>query len=186
MLDAVYDRWDRRVTRTRNEAIIALLYDTGLRRQECALLDVEQLDVATSTLRLPSSIQKGNAPEATLTLGKWGADSTRSLRRWLDELEDVDRDGSALFPTRRSDRITPKSVTRSVVKPAARAAGVSPYLAGAEGRGEPSDVSAHTLRHSVAWRIIHVEGGRLEDVQARLRHAERATTDRIYSHIRPR
>jgi integrase len=38
----------------------------------------------------------------------------------------------------------------------------------------------------VAWRIIHVEGGRLEDVQARLRHAERATTDRIYSHIRPR
>jgi integrase len=103
----------------------------------------------------------------------------------LDELEDVGRDGSALFPTRRSDRITGRSTSR-VVKAAAVAADLSPYLADAEGRGEPSDVSAHTLRHSVAWRIIHVEGGRLEDVQARLRHAERATTDRIYSHIRPR
>jgi hypothetical protein len=37
----------------------------------------------------------------------------------------------------------------------------------------------------VVWHGGHVEGRRLDDVQL-LRHAERATTDRIYSHIRPR
>ena len=52
--------------------------------------------------------------------------------------------------------------------------------------GEPDDVTPHTLRHSVAYRIIQVDGGRLEDVQLRLRHANRQTTDQIYSHLVPR
>jgi integrase len=38
----------------------------------------------------------------------------------------------------------------------------------------------------VAYRIIQVEGGRLEDVQLRLRHQNRQTTDQIYSHLIPR
>ncbi|MFC7046968.1 tyrosine-type recombinase/integrase [Halobacteriaceae archaeon GCM10025711] len=54
------------------------------------------------------------------------------------------------------------------------------------GTGDPEDVSLHTLRHSVAYRIIQEEGGRLEDVQLRLRHANRSTTDAVYSHLVPR
>jgi integrase len=47
----------------------------------------------------------------------------------------------------------------------------------------PSDVTPHTFRHSVAYRIIVEQGGRLEDVQRHLRHSSRETTDRIYSHL---
>ncbi|MFW6435612.1 MAG: hypothetical protein ACOCY1_04455 [Halovenus sp.] len=52
--------------------------------------------------------------------------------------------------------------------------------------GDAEDVTPHTLRHSVAYRIVQVEGGRLEDVQLRLRHATLQTTDEVYSHLIPR
>jgi len=165
----------------RNEALVALLYDTGLRRSEAAALDVDFLDLDDGTVRLPSRIQKGEPPAATLELGKWGADSSRVLRRYLNRRW---KDTEALFPSRQSDRMSPASVTRTVTR-LAKIAGVEPQVVDG-GRGEPGDVTPHTLRHSVAYRIIREEGGRLEDVQLRLRHANLTTTDRVYSHLRPR
>ena len=47
-----------------------------------------------------------------------------------------------------------------------------PYVAGA-GRSDPSDVSPHTFRHSIAFRMIRREDKRLEDVMLRLRHEGR-------------
>ena len=162
----------------RNEAIVALLYDAGLRAGEVCALDVDHLDVDAMTVYLPSRIQKGSPPPATLELG---GDTVRLLRRYLrDRWKDTD----ALFPTRSSDRLTTRSLQRLVEKLATEA-DVRPQVAGG-GVGDPGDVTPHTLRHSVAYRIIQVDGGRLEDVQLRLRHANRQTTDQIYSHLVPR
>jgi integrase len=130
---------------------------------------------------LPSEIQKGDPMPATLELGKWGVDSTRALRRYLNRRW---KETEAVFPSRSSPRLTPRSLRRRV-KRLAEIADVHPQLAEG-GTGEPEDVSPHTLRHSVAYRIIQVEGGRLEDVQLRLRHANLATTDQIYAHLVPR
>lgn len=167
-------------TQDRNLAIVALLADTGLRAEECVSLDVEDLDLESdpATVFLPSKIQKGNPAPATLELA---GETTRSLRRYL---RDRWKDTEALFPSRSSDRMTTRSLRR-LVKNLAIEADVEPYKAEG-GRGDPSDVSPHALRHSVAYRIIQVEGGRLEDVQLRLRHANRSTTDQIYSHLVPR
>lgn len=166
----------------RNEALIALLYDTGLRRSEAVGLDAAHFDPDAGTIYVPASIQKGaTARDATLDLGRWGADSTRTLRRYL---RDRETDSPALFPSRQADRMTGRSAAR-VVKSAAVAADVTPQAVGTRDAG-PADVTPHTLRHSVAYRIIQQEGGRLEDVQLRLRHASRATTDRVYSHLVPR
>lgn len=167
----------------RNEAIIAFLYDTGLRREEAAQLDVENLNLDTGDVYLPGAIQKGDdTADLRLGLGKYGADSSRILRRYLrDRWKDTD----ALFPARSSDRLTGRSITRNVVKRAAEAADIEPQTVGG-GSGDPSDVTAHTLRHSVAYRIVQERSGRLEEVQLRLRHNSRSTTDRIYSHLRPR
>jgi len=165
----------------RDEAIIAVLYDLGLRAGELCALDVDHVDLDAGTVYLPSEIQKGNPMPATLELGKWGADSSRPLRRYLNRRW---KETTALFPTRSSDRITTRSVRR-LVKKLAVAAGVEPQVAGG-GTGKPDDVTPHTLRHSVAYRIIQVDGGRLEDVQLRLRHANLQTTDQIYSHLVPR
>jgi integrase len=56
------------------------------------------------------------------------------------------------------------------------------------GTGAPDDVTPHTLRHSVAYRIVREEGERLEDVQLRLRlrHRHLQTTDQVYAHLVPR
>lgn len=165
----------------RNEAIVAVLYDLGLRVAELCALDVDHVDLDAGTVYLPSRIQKGDPMPATLELGKWGANSSRALRRYLSRRW---KETTALFPSRSSDRLSTRSVQRLVEK-LAIAADVEPQLAGG-GSGDPSDVSPHTLRHSVAYRIIQVEGGRLEDVQLRLRHQNRQTTDQIYSHLVPR
>jgi len=162
----------------RNEAIVALLYDAGLRAGELCALEVDHLDLDAGTVYLPSRIQKGSPPPATLELA---TDTVRLLQRYLrDRWKDTD----ALFPTRSSDRLTTRSLQRLVEKLATEA-DVRPQVAGG-GVGEPDDVTPHTLRHSVAYRIIQVDGGRLEDVQLRLRHANRQTTDQIYSHLVPR
>ena len=162
----------------RNEAIVALLYDAGLRAGELCALEVDHLDLDAGTVYLPSRIQKGSPPPATLELAP---DTVRLLRRYLrDRWKDTD----ALFPTRSSDRLTTRSLQRLVEKLATEA-DVRPQVAGG-GVGEPDDVTPHTLRHSVAYRIIQVDGGRLEDVQLRLRHANRQTTDQIYSPLAPR
>lgn len=78
-----------------------------------------------------------------------------------------------------------KTSVRRLVKKAAEAAGVRPYVASA-GRGDPSDVSPHTFRHSIAFRMICREDKRLEDVMLRLRHSSLQTTDQIYGHLRRR
>jgi integrase len=162
----------------RNEAIIALLYDAGLRAGELCALDIDHLDLDSRTVYLPSAIQKGSPPPATLELER---ETTRILRRYL---RDRWKDTEALFPTRSSDRLTTRSLQR-LVETLATGADIEPQRVGG-GTGEPSDVTPHTLRHSVAYRIIQVDGGRLEDVQLRLRHANRQTTDQIYSHLIPR
>ena len=72
-----------------------------------------------------------------------------------------------------------KTSVRRMVKRAAEVADVRPFVAGA-GRGEPSDVSPHTFRHSIAFQMIRREEKRLEDVMLRLRHSSSQMTDLIY------
>jgi integrase len=162
----------------RNEVLVTLLYDAGLRAGEVCGLDVDHFDLNAGTIYLPSEIQKGDPSPATLSLD---AGTVRLFRRYL---RDRWKDTPAAFPSRSSDRLSTRSLQRAIGT-LANVAGVEPYLADG-GTGDPGDVTPHTLRHSVAYRIIQVNGRRLEDVQLRLRHANRQTTDQIYSHLVPR
>jgi integrase len=78
--------------------------------------------------------------------------------------------------------MTARSV-RNVVTRAAEEAGVRPYRIEG-GRGDACEVSPHTFRHSIAFRMIRRENKRLEDVMLRLRHANLQTTDEVYGHFR--
>jgi integrase/recombinase XerC/integrase/recombinase XerD len=91
------------------------------------------------------------------------------------------KDVEAVFPSRQSERMRTESV-RVLVKNAAVDARIQPYTTG--GRGRPEDVTPHTLRHSVAYRMLNrEEGNTLYDVTKRLRHATILTTERVYSHF---
>lgn len=167
----------------RDEAIITLLYDTGLRRGELSLVDRDMLDLDEEELRIPANIQKDypneNSPSpATFRLDPANSlRTTRVLRAYL-----TDRPGdAALFPSQKGGWMTGKGIN-DVVKRAAATAEVEPYQTG--GRGFAPDVSAHTLRHSVAWRMLRAEeGNTLYDVRNRLRHSTILTTERKYDHF---
>lgn len=168
----------------RDDAIVAMLYDVGLRVGELVALEVDDLRDDRTSLYLPTSKQKGyptdsDPPPATLSLA---SDTTRTLSAYLASRW---KDTTALFPSRSSDRITPSSVRR-MLKAAAAEADVRPYLEEG-GRGDPDDVTPHALRHGVAWRMMNAEqGNTLYDVRNRLRHRSITTTERRYDHIRER
>jgi len=166
----------------RNDAILALDYDTGLRNRELVELDVDMLHLDDGYIGLPAEIQKDyptdNSP--TYTEIELSSDTIRTLQNYLNIRW---KDTTAVFPSRQSDRITTDAVRKSVVQKAAHEAGVKPMSTG-RGRGEPDDVTPHVLRHSVAYRMLAVEdGNELYDVTRRLRHATVQTTERIYAHF---
>ena len=165
----------------RNETIIAVLADTGLRNSELCALDWEDLHLegdGEPYIYLPESKQKGAPGAASIDLS---TDCARQLRRYKRNRW---KETQAVFPSREKDRISPRSV-RNVVTKVAVEAGVRPQLREG-GQGEPEEVHPHTFRHSIAYRLIRREGKRLEDVQLRLRHSKLQTTDEIYGHLRRR
>ena len=165
----------------RNEAIIALMYDTGLRVGELVALDVDHLRDGNTAVYLPTEIQKdyptdSSPPPATLELA---SDVSRLLSSYLTNRW---KDSDALFPSRSSNRITTQGV-RDLVSKVAVEAGVQPYLLDGS-RGDSDDVTPHALRHSVAYRMMNDErGNTLYDVRNRLRHRSITTTEQVYDHI---
>ena len=165
----------------RNDALIATLYDSGLRVSEAIALDVEDhVDLDDGVIALPAQLQKDYPTDRSPSYTEIGlADETvRTLRMYLGGRW---KESPALWPSRQAERMSTESV-RNVVRAAAVAAGVRPLTLA--GRGEPVDVTPHTLRHSVAYRMLNVEeGNTFYDVRNRLRHASIQTTERVYDHI---
>jgi integrase/recombinase XerD len=165
----------------RDEAIIALMYDTGLRVGELVALDVGHLRDDRTTVYLPGDLQKDYPTDESPGNARLGLadDTTRILSAYLSSRW---KDTQALFPSRSSDRISTEGV-RNMLKRVAEEAGVEPFLADG-GRGSPEQVTPHALRHGVAFRMMNVEDGNsLYDVRTRLRHQSLATTERVYDHI---
>lgn len=174
--------------RDRNEAIVAMLYDTGLRVGELVQVSIDylHLDDDPAYLTIPAGIQKDypterspSYEEMNLAVDESTYDTVSRLRSYLNNRW---RDSEALFPSRQADRMTTESVRR-VVRSLAHEAGVSPQSIEG-GTGAPDDVTPHTLRHSVAYRMLHEEDGyTLYDVRNRLRHATIKTTEERYDHF---
>ena len=142
------------------------------------------LDLTDETLRIPAGIQKDyptdRMPDPVMCELDRSGDlrTVRTLRGYLSSRSDS---SPALFSSRTADRMPGKGIN-DVVKRLADRAEVRPYLQ--DGRGEPDDVSAHTLRHSVAYRMLRIEDGNtLYAVRNRLRHASIQTTERNYDHF---
>jgi integrase/recombinase XerC/integrase/recombinase XerD len=165
----------------RNEATIALTYDTGLRVGELVGVNVEMLREGNSELYIPGHIQKDYPNDSSprpVTM-ELSADVARLISSYLNNRW---KDSPALFPGRSSDRISTQGVRNMLHKVAERAE-ISPYRLDGS-RGDAGDVTPHALRHSVAYRMMNSEeGNSLYDVRNRLRHRSIQTTERIYDHL---
>lgn len=146
--------WRRR----RDDAVLEVLYGSGLRVGELVGLDVGSLDLQAGAAVVWG---KGNK-ERRVPLSK---PAVHALRRWLESRGDVlaADEPAALFGNERGRRLTPRDVRRII------------------DRRSPVPTHPHALRHTFATHLLD-GGADLRVVQELLGHADVATTQR-YTHV---
>jgi integrase/recombinase XerC len=148
----------------RDDAMLELLYASGIRVGELCGLDLGDLDLPRRLVRV---LGKG-AKERSVP---FGLPAGRALSSWLEEGRPEvvgSQSGQAVFLGARGARIDQRAVRRTVH---ARLAKVE---------GAP-DLGPHALRHTAATHLL--EGGAdLRTVQELLGHASLATTQ-LYTHV---
>lgn len=148
----------------RDDALIELLYATGMRISELASLSVSEINLDVGYLIATGKGRK----QRIIPLGET---SLRKLRRYLAESRPRLRkpaSGGRLFLNRRGGGLTRQGCWKILRKQARRA-------------GIPRTVSPHMLRHSFATHLLE-NGADLRSVQALLGHADLSTTQ-IYTQV---
>jgi len=149
----------------RDRALLELLYATGMRVTEIVSLDLEDINLASATVRV--------------TRGKGGkeriipihARAVEALDAYLNKARlQLLKDASerALFLNHRGERLTRQGLWL-IIKYYVREAGIA------------GEVTPHTLRHSFATHLLNGKAD-LRHVQELLGHANISTTQ-IYTHL---
>lgn len=147
----------------RNRAMLELAYGAGLRVSELIGLNIEDLHLNMSLVRI---IGKGNK-ERIVPLGE---ESVAALRNYLinSRMKLVPLDKEALFLNNTGKRISRVGFFK-LIKSMAKKAGIE------------KPISPHTLRHSFATHLLE-NGADLRAVQELLGHEDIMTTEN-YTHI---
>jgi site-specific recombinase XerD len=144
----------------RDDAVLEVLYGSGLRVAELVGVDVDEVDLARSRLVV---LGKGGK-QRTVPLSE---PAVAALQRWLGEgrahLVTELTPAGAVFLNQRGKRLTPRDARRIVDRRA----------------GSPTH--PHALRHTFATHLLD-GGADLRVVQELLGHADLATTQR-YTHV---
>jgi integrase/recombinase XerC len=143
----------------RDEAILVLLLNTGLRLSEIEALNLSDVEINERSGHVEVRQGKGRKQRSV----PLNHDARSALQAWL-EVRPED-DSAALFLSQKGGRLGSRAIARVIDKLAERA--------GLE------DVSPHTLRHSFAKNLVDAEVG-LEKVATLLGH-ESLDTTRIYT-----
>ncbi len=146
---------------TRDKAILELLYSAGLRVSELTSLDVIDLDIKESLVRVKGKGRK----ERIVPIG---SKAMEAIRNYLPERISLKKKSPALFLNNRGGRLTQRSVRRILVT----------YSRMINLKG---DIGPHTLRHTFATHLLH-EGADLRSIQELLGHSSLSTTQK-YTHV---
>lgn len=149
------------VTRARDDAILELLYGSGLRVSEVCSLRPDDLDLARSRV----TVWGKGGKQRTVPLS---APAVEALADWVraHRAAVVPRDADAahaLFCNARGGRVTPRDVRRLLDRRSAH------------------PTHPHALRHTYATHLLD-GGADLRAVQELLGHADLSTTQ-IYTHV---
>jgi integrase/recombinase XerC len=151
---------DHPAVRARDDAVLEVLYSSGVRVGELCGLTVADLDLA----RGRAIVWGKGGKQRVVPLGE---PAVAALRAWLDhgraQLLTAHSPADALFVNRRGKRLTPRDVRRLL------------------DRRAPAPTHPHALRHTFATHLLD-GGADLRAVQELLGHADLATTQR-YTHV---
>ncbi len=148
----------------RNQLIIELLYDTGLRVSELASIKLADVDFSNKTIRV---IGKGNK-ERIVYFGDYGTDA---INEYLNQERKAllgNKCHDYLFLNAQGNPLSARGV-ELIINKIVKQAGLKHKL------------SPHTLRHTFATHLLN-EGADLKSVQELLGHASLSTTQ-IYTHV---
>lgn len=146
----------------RDKAMLELFYSSGLRLSELCGIDLNDIDLSESMLRVRGKGSK----ERDLPVGQ---QANQAIREWLLQRNALPiKEFEALFISKLGNRISPRNVQARVK-----------YWA--KKQGVEVQVSPHMLRHSFASHVLE-SSGELRAVQELLGHANISTTQ-IYTHL---
>ncbi len=146
----------------RDQAIMELLYSSGLRLAELVSIDLHNLDHNDAMLEVTG---KGNKTRR-LPVGR---KALEAVDQWLKVRGELANAGEiALFVSQRGGRLSARSVQ-------------SRLALRAREQGSPRHVHPHMLRHSFASHLLESSGD-LRAVQELLGHTDISTTQ-IYTHL---
>jgi integrase/recombinase XerC len=148
----------------RDDAILELLYATGIRVSELVGINLDDLNLAHRFIRI-----RGKGKKERIV--PFGTKAEEKLRRYLKcrwQINQGDVEAEPLFLNYRGKRLSTRSVERVVDKAIKRAA-------------LRRKISPHSLRHSFASHLLS-RGADLRVIQELLGHASLATTQK-YTHL---
>jgi len=148
----------------RDQAILEVMYASGLRASELATLKLENINFESGFLRV---IGKGNK-ERIVPIGR---QALERLKLYLDRMRPKlvrPHTPSALFLSNRGRQLSRVTLWK-MVSGCAKRAGVAKH------------VSPHMLRHSFATHLLE-NGADLRVIQEMLGHADISTTQ-VYTHV---
>jgi integrase/recombinase XerC len=140
--------------RCRDDAVLELLYGSGLRVSELCGLSISDVRGSTVTVWGKGGKQR-SVPVSEPAVA--------AVARWLAIRQDVIEAGSTMFGNERGNPLTPRDVRRII------------------DRRSGTPTHPHALRHSFATHLLD-GGADLRVVQELLGHADVATTQR-YTHV---
>lgn len=153
----------------RNELIIRLLWQTGVRKSELVEIEMEDIDWDKRAIDVWSNKTKEwrtvyYQPSLDLLMEQWYEGGYRTAFGTAE-------DSSYLFVSERSEQIAPTTINRKVVRRAAENADIQEVMYTDKGGGKRYRVTAHALRHGHGVHALK-SGIDVRTVQKHLGHAK--------------
>jgi site-specific recombinase XerD len=158
LLDGSSDHDEPEWRRRRDDALLEILYGSGVRVSELCELTLDQVDVDRAVL----TVWGKGAKERRVPLGQPGVEAVRAWLAIRHEAVPTDA-GPVVFANERGKQLTPRDVRRVI------------------DRRSTTPTHPHALRHTFATHLLD-GGADLRSVQELLGHSDVATTQR-YTHV---